>query len=384
MSLRKLTVLAATLGLSMAVLTGCQVEQVPQTTDTSNLVTKDELEEAVDDCCKGNGESITDLVGEDAVSEEGITVKPENPKWTVTIPGNNGSLCNIPTFIAYEKGFLAAEGIDATLVAADFETKKVGLNEGTMPVVNGDFMYFPSIETGLNITVVDGMHKGCIRIQVLPDSDIKSAEDLRGKKIACDEIGGTPYQVATLWLANGGVNAIGDKAEVDFLPFSDDNLSVEALKKGEVDAIAIWDPVAASVEKSGEVKTILDIGSDDDFRNHYCCYLYASTKVLEEDPELIEALVRAYQNAEDYIAKNAEAATKLILETGYVTIEDWDLAVDLVSGYGYEKVEDREAGRTIDVKEDVKYFATALNKVGYLESDPDEYIEKAYTKVDIK
>ncbi|WP_294855066.1 ABC transporter substrate-binding protein [uncultured Oscillibacter sp.] len=304
-------------------------------------------------------------------------------KWDITIPGNNGSLCNVPTFLAYELGYLAEEGINADLVSADYESKKVGLNNGTMPIVNGDFMYFPSIETGLNITVIDGLHKGCIKLEVLPDSPIETAEDLRGGTIAVDEIGGTTYQVTALWLEQNGVKAIGEDAEVTFLPFGDDNLSLEALKSGQVDLVAVWDPKASVAEKAGEVKVVLDISKDEPFASHYCCYLYASTKVLKEDPELISAILRAYRKAEDYIAKNPEAATDLILEKKYVSIEDRDLAVELVKGYGYPSEADFDTGKALDAQADVKYFAEALHGIGYLTSDPDEYIAKAFTPVDL-
>lgn len=311
------------------------------------------------------------------------TAEEPEYKWQVTIPGMNGSLCNIPTFIAYEKGYFAEEGLDVTLVAADYETKKVGLNNGTMPVVNGDFMYFPSIETGLNITVVDGMHKGCIKLQVLPDSEIQGVEDLKGAVIAVDEIGGTPYQVAALWLEQNGISAIGDGAEVTFLPYGDDPMALAALDKGEVTVAAVWDPMASIAEAAGDVRTILDISTDEPFASHYCCYLYASTKVLEEDPEQIAAIMRAYRKAEDYIANNPEEATDLIIDTLYVSIEDRDLAIELVSGYGYPSSEDYENDRVLDAEADVLYFAEALHDAGYLESDPNEYIQKAFTQVDL-
>lgn len=304
-------------------------------------------------------------------------------KWEVTIPGMNGSLCNIPTFIAYEKGYFAEEGLDVTLVSADYETKKVGLNNGTMPVVNGDFMYFPSIETGLNITVVDGIHKGCIKIQVLPDSTIQSVEDLRGAVIAVDEIGGTPYQVAALWLEQNGIQAIGDDAEVTFLPYGDDPMALAALDKKEVTVAAVWDPMASIAEANGEVRTLLDISTDEPFSDHYCCFLYASTKVLEEDPEEISAILRAYRKAEDYIAQNPEEATDLIIDKLYVSIEDRDLAVSLVKSYGYPSEEDYANDRALNAGEDVLYFAKALHDAGYLESDPDEYITRAFTQVDL-
>lgn len=355
---RKLIVFALTLCLVLTMLAGCSTA-----TDSNDK---------------------TDTNTPNSTSD---TQTPENTeleyKWEVTIPGMNGSLCNIPTFIAYEKGYFAEEGLDVTLVSADYETKKVGLNNGTMPVVNGDFMYFPSIETGLNITVVDGIHKGCIKIQVLPDSELQSVEDLRGAVIAVDEIGGTPYQVAALWLEQNGIKAIGDGAEVTFLPYGDDPMALAALSKEEVTVAAVWDPMASIAEANGEVRTLLDISVDAPFADHYCCFLYASTKVLQEDPEQISAILRAYRKAEDYIANNPEEATDLIIDKLYVSIEDRELAVELVKSYGYPSTEDYENDRALDAGEDVLYFAQALHDAGYLESDPNEYITKAFTEVDL-
>lgn len=373
---RNLTTAILAVTLAAGVLTGCGATVV----STSEAgATAEPAATNPPACCTEEG-----ATGESAVNlKEPEIADNVEYKWHVTIPGMNGSLCNIPTFIAYEKGFFAEEGLDVTLVSADYETKKVGLNNGTMPVVNGDFMYFPSIESGLNITVVDGMHKGCIKLQVLPDSDLQTVEDLRGATIAVDEIGGTPYQVAALWLEQNGIKAIGDGAEVTFLPYGDDPMALAALSKKEVTVAAVWDPMASIAESNGEVRTLLDISADKPFSDHYCCFLYASTKVLEEDPEQIAAIVRAYRKAEDYIANNPEEATNLIIETNYVSIDDHDLAVDLVKSYGYPSADDYANAKTLDAKADVLYFATALNEAGFLTEDPDTYAAKAFTEVDL-
>ena len=95
----------------------------------------------------------------------------------IDIPGKDGALCGAPIYIAYENGYFAEEGFDVTLISADFETRKIGLNNGSIPIVNGDFQFFPSIENGINVKVVDGLHEGCIKFAVSPDSDIKSVDD---------------------------------------------------------------------------------------------------------------------------------------------------------------------------------------------------------------
>jgi NitT/TauT family transport system substrate-binding protein len=302
----------------------------------------------------------------------------------IQIPGKDGALCGAPIYIAYEKGFFAEEGFDVELISADTETRKIGLNNGTIPIVNGDFQFFPSIEEGVNVKVVDGLHFGCIKLVVGPDSDIKTAADLKGKKIGVDEIGGTPHQVASVWVEQAGISALPEKNEVTFLPFSDGNLELEALRKGDIDVAAMWDPLASIAEKAGTVKAILDIATDEPFAGKYCCFLYASSKLINEKPEEVAALLRAYRKAQAWISGNAEEAVNIIIQGKYSEIEDKDLAIELVSSYGYPSEPDHaEADKANTVQENVQYFAEQLYGIGYLETEPAQFAEDAFYKVDL-
>ena len=91
-------------------------------------------------------------------------------KWEADLPALDGALCGAPLYIAYENGYFAEEGVKVTLISADSETRKVGLNNGSIPITNGDFQFFPSIESGVEVSVIDGLHNGCIKLVVKPDS----------------------------------------------------------------------------------------------------------------------------------------------------------------------------------------------------------------------
>ena len=302
----------------------------------------------------------------------------------IDIPGKDGALCGAPIYIAYENGYFAEEGFDVNLISADFETRKIGLNNGSIPIVNGDFQFFPSIENGIDVKVVDGLHEGCIKFAVKPDSDIKTVEDLKGKKIGVDEIGGTPHQVASLWLENAGISADASKGEVTFLPYSDGNLEFEALAKGEIDVAALWDPLGSIHEKAGDVRILFDLGTDPYFKDRFCCFLYASTKVLNEKPDEIAALLRAYRKAQEWIYENPEKAVDIIVEKKYASIEDKELAVQLIKSYGYPSADKHNDSWDGRVESDVKYFVDGLSKIGYLKSDPADFAKKIYQKVDVK
>jgi len=303
----------------------------------------------------------------------------------IQIPGKDGALCGAPIYIAYEKGFFVEEGFDVELISADTETRKIGLNNGTIPIVNGDFQFFPSIEEGVNVKVVDGLHYGCIKLVVNPDSGIKTAADLKGKKIGVDEVGGTPHQVASVWLEQAGISALAEKGEVTFLPYSDGNLELEALKKGDIDVAAMWDPLASIAEKAGTVRTILDIAKDEPFAGKYCCFLYASSKLLNEKPDEVAALLRAYRKAQAWIADNPEEAVNVIISGNYSAIEDKDLAIELITRYEYpSESAHTKADQDETVKNNVEYFAEQLYNIGYLKTEPSQFAKDAFYKVDLK
>jgi len=331
-------------------------------------------------CGSAAGQSTSSISSgtgkESASSASGTATKYKYGK--IDIPGKDGSLCGAPIYIAYEKGFFAEEGFDVNLISADTETRKIGLNNGTIPIVNGDFQFFPSIEQGVQVKVVDGLHKGCIKIVVPKNSKIKTAADLKGKKIGVDEIGGTPYQVASVWLENHGVVA-KDNKDVTFVPYSDGNLEVEAAEKGDIDAAALWDPFGSLAVKNKNFQQIFDLSTDPIFADKYCCFLYASTKVLKENPEKVAALLRAYHKAQDWIHTNPEEAVDIISDKKYSDITDKKLAVELIKSYKYPSYSEQNPDT---VKANVLYFVQQLSKIGYLKTkDPASFANQIYEKV---
>lgn len=302
---------------------------------------------------------------------------------TVEIPVLDGALCGAPFFIAYENGYFEEEGIDAKLIAADTETRKIGLNNGTYPVTNGDFMFFQSVEEGVGISVVEGLHNGCIQLLIPANSDIDEAKDLIGANIGVDEIGGPPYEATSIWLENYDVSVTGADAKVKFLPYSDGNLELQALYNGDIQAAAIWDPIASEAVKSGKAKALLNIGSDDIFAGKYCCFVYASDKVLREDPEEVASIVRALRKAEQFINDDPEAAVKIIADGGYSEIDDPELAAELLIEYAYPTEAEFAAGER-GVKDTVEYFAEQLHKIGYLSVPANELIDDLYYDLDVK
>ncbi|MDR1542421.1 MAG: ABC transporter substrate-binding protein [Clostridiales bacterium] len=310
---------------------------------------------------KYNGAVIPAKLDLQAAQQAASIPEPQPIKWKIDIQASTGSTCGLPVHIAKSKGFFEAEGIDVTLVSGNFETQKAGLASGNYYVANGDFQFFPSVQQGLEIRIIGGLHVGCIKTLVPPESEIQGWADLKGKNIGIDEMGGTPHAVASMALAQFGIDPLKD---VTWVVYPADQ-AVEASRKGEIDAFASWDPYATLAERDSGFRVISDLATDPLFAGKTCCFLYASQKQIDQNPELIQAIARAYRNANDWIRSNYEEAARTAIEEKFVATDDYALVLELAKNYEFVYA-------TSKAKEEIKYFAENLRGItGFLDADTD-------------
>ncbi|MNB73240.1 putative aliphatic sulfonates-binding protein precursor [compost metagenome] len=299
--------------------------------------------------------------------------KPTSYKFgKLKIQALSGAVCGAPSYIAYEKGFFAEEGLDVELVSGSMDSMKAGLATGEFTVTNGDFVWFTSIQQGLDLKVIGGLHHGCIKLVVPPGSSIKSAADLKGKKIGVDEIGGVPMAVASVVLSNAGLDP---QKDVEWRAYPLDQLQ-EGVKKGEIDVYAAWDPFGKLAEINNGYTVLSDISTDPIFAGKSCCFLYASGKQIKDNPEKVQAIARAYQKAAAWIAQNPEEAAKIEIEKKYVATDDLALVTDLIKSYHFDYTTDA-------AKDDIRYFVEQFSKTGFLkkDTDPEKFANDAYSDI---
>ncbi|MDR3113878.1 MAG: ABC transporter substrate-binding protein, partial [Endomicrobium sp.] len=181
----------------------------------------------------------------------------------------SSAACDSPIFIAYEKGFFADEGIDVELVAGDAEVTKAGLQKNEFPVATEAFGYLISIYNGLDIKVVAGTHKGCVKLLTGPNSPYNSTADLakvskkRKINIALSEaLGGADHIFASIVLKKAGV----DLKDVEWFVFPPDSYSIW-YEKNNIDAFVNWDPFAILAVKQDGYKLLSDQAVDPAFND---------------------------------------------------------------------------------------------------------------------
>src|SRR5256885_2692620 len=122
--------------------------------------------------------------------------------------GYIGLTCEAPIFTAVENGFFKEEGLDVELVKCEWANYKDVLALGGYDITHHLVMYFlKPIEQGLDVKFTAGIHKGCLRVQASTKGNIRTVQDLRGKRIGVPGMGTPPFIFANRVLGKNGIDA---------------------------------------------------------------------------------------------------------------------------------------------------------------------------------
>jgi len=256
-----------------------------------------------------------------AMAEETTDEDPihgEEP-YTVKILYGTG-LCGVPFHIAKQLGFFEAEGL---VEGVDYEFFKsdTAQNElfatDNLDVGNGLLASkLAPLDNGLEIKTVAGLHTGCLAILGSVNSDVKSVEDLRGKKIGVSALASSAHIISQRVLDHYGIKPFGADAEVEFVVFTAAELPL-VLENGAVDAIVTEDPVATTLVEDGIATDLYRYGISEYLHDEYCCTLWVNAHTLEKYPYQIGRVVNALLKASAWVDANRHLAIDIQMENGW-------------------------------------------------------------------
>ena len=215
-------------------------------------------------------------------------------------------------WVAQKKGF-----IDEELKKVGFKLKWQPFGLGPMVSeafaaeyldmgVMGDFPAFVGRSAGIDYRIVSVASAApkALALVVKKDSKFSVVKDLKGKKVATTK-GAYGQKLLTLLLEKNNMSM----SDIQFVHMTMDDLST-ALLRGDVDAGVMWDPLSTRLEDAGEIRVIAD-GT-----GVYEAYavLMASGKMLEKNPEAVDAVLKAYQRGREYLAKNPGECIPWLME----------------------------------------------------------------------
>ena len=229
--------------------------------------------------------------------------------------GYIGLTCEAPIFTAVENGYFKEEGLEVSLVKCEWANYKDVLALGGFDITHHLVMYFlKPIEQGVDVKFTGGVHRGCLRVQASTKGNIRTVQDLRGKRIGVPGMGTPPFIFANRVLGANGIDAMKD---VTWLVFPAGELGL-ALDKGEVDAVADSEPIGSMLLAQGKVRNIADQATDLPYSEEYCCAVLVNGKFLAKNPRTAAGATRALLKAAKWVETNPVAAARLSVEKKYL------------------------------------------------------------------
>ncbi|MCM1112948.1 MAG: ABC transporter substrate-binding protein [Muribaculum sp.] len=284
-------------------------------------------------------------------------------------------LCQAPLQLAIENGYFDEEGLDYEVVKMDgLVTEYVG--SGQVDAAYGLVSKFiQPIENGLDIVMTAGIHTGCIKLLVKPDSGINGLEDLKGKTVGVVGLAEAPAVMLKRALYSKGIGVTSDNLEVDFVVYSNSDLAL-ALENNAVDAICLVDPAATVAINQYGYNVLLDTSTDEPYADEYCCATFVTGSFAKEHPEEAAKFTRAVMKASAWVEEHPEETARLLIEKEYLS-GNADVFAGILESYNFKP--SVQGGYDAVVK-NTKEF----KEIGLLSesTDTDAFIEKSFLFLD--
>ena len=169
------------------------------------------------------------------------------------------SVSYFPAIVAWKKGFFAQEGIQVefivmrpSIIPAALTNGEVHFTTATGTLVGAALRGFPfKIVTYYSTRLMDSL---------VAKTQIKTMADLRGKIIGVDGPGASTYVMTVLILRKHNLDP---DREVKVLSIGDENIRLEQLKLGQIDA-GMLGPQGVVLARRAGLKTLLDVADEID------------------------------------------------------------------------------------------------------------------------
>jgi NitT/TauT family transport system substrate-binding protein/sulfonate transport system substrate-binding protein len=229
--------------------------------------------------------------------------------------GAAGATDHAPVFAGVEKGIFAKHGLDAKVIMYPTGVEMInGLVAGSQEVnVMGSVPYLAGVSNGLPLVLIGHLHGDPNRNEYTDNQSVVSSA--KAGLTAGDIKGLKGKRVATPFGAGGEGYVIGLLAQYGMKPSDLTLVNVKpsdlatALRQGDADAIAIWEPwaSAALVQVPGSVR--VSAGGCEG------CYdpgtILTTKKVIAEKAELLRRFMVAFAEAQQWVRQNFDAAAEI-------------------------------------------------------------------------
>ncbi len=281
---------------------------------------------------------------------------------------------SLPFFVAESEGYFAAEGVALKIneVIGGHRTMQLLLDgQADLATSSEAVVMFSSFKRD-DFSVIASFVSSTddVKLIVRGDSGINRPADLAGKRVGTVMGAASQYYLDTLVLLSGA-----DPKSIKTIGLQPETMAA-ALRQGEVDAVAIWQPTAYRLEREIDGARVLPDGSFYTLRFNL---IVARRHVGVRDDELVK-LLRALERAQQLITSEPARAqailrSRLQLDQAYI---DW-----LWPRYRYQLTLDQALLTTLESEarwardEGLVLASRSPNYLGFIHSRPLRSIRPA-------
>jgi NitT/TauT family transport system substrate-binding protein len=159
---------------------------------------------------------------------------------------------------------------------------------------------------GKAIKVIAGAASGGAYLVVKPS--IKTAADLKGKKIATPQLGNTQDVALRYWLKQQGLKTDQQGGgDVSIVP-QDNGLTLTTFASGQIDGAWVPEPYATRLEMESGAKVLVDERTLWPQGAYVTTDLVVTTKFLDAHPDVVKSLLQGEVDSVDYLKTNPTEA----------------------------------------------------------------------------
>jgi len=211
-----------------------------------------------------------------------------------------------PFWVALQKGFFKEEGLDAELI-------QVNPRLGAIAVLNGDLDFTTTFGSTLRSIVQGGFPVKFVFVSVKKSEhslivrpEIKDIKGLAGKRFGVATLLGSDQRAGEEMMRAKGFSP----AALKIIALGDSPVRMQAIRAGIVDAIAIGPPQDLMLKAEGY--TIL-AGPQDVEIALPTSGLAVTSRMLQENPQLIKRTLRAMLKAQRFVFENKRETLQIMM-----------------------------------------------------------------------
>lgn len=239
-------------------------------------------------------------------------------------------------WVAEQKGLFRKHGIDAeVIVVGQGGTAGISAllaNDIQMTSSAGDSLVNAALHGGETVMIAGVVNKGLQRIMVRPD--IKTAADLKGKRVGVTRIGAVSHSVLLMILRRWNMSP----TDVQVMQVGSSPNMLASLDKGGLDAAVITIPSMFVAEDRG-YKVLLDLADTDIY---YLQTMIATTRsYIKADRDKVSRFLKGYLEGIAYFKQNRKESLEVVkkkLRIGVEQERNLERSFDLLSAKYYEQI----------------------------------------------